>query len=156
MMRLPAPGRSRVVRRSVPWAIGLVSSVCLAAAVLGMGEVGIAGKDFKRELIARHILCLPLSAAHTGQPLWHAAGVLREQRGVGHIMVLVIAELDGLEAQSRTQPAAGAPLRSGSLALEAGRPRRGPLCSGGGVCQPLPIVPPPRAPRQRCPSALTP
>jgi hypothetical protein len=49
----------------------------------------------------------PLSAALAELPvpdtphmaLWHAAGVLREHRGDGHVMVLVNAGLDGLEAQ---------------------------------------------------------
>jgi cation/acetate symporter len=44
MMRLLAPRRSRVVRRSVLWATGLVGFVCLAAGVLGLGAAGIVGR----------------------------------------------------------------------------------------------------------------
>ena len=48
----------------------------------------------------------PLYAAHAGLPVpeephlayWHAATLLREHRGDGHIAVLMSAELDGLEA----------------------------------------------------------
>ena len=49
----------------------------------------------------------PLSAGFAALPvpeephlaLWHAAGVLREYRGDGHVAALVCAGLDGLEAQ---------------------------------------------------------
>ena len=48
----------------------------------------------------------PLAAAHAALPvpqaphlaLWHAATVLREHRGDGHLAVLASAELDGIEA----------------------------------------------------------
>jgi len=48
----------------------------------------------------------PLAAAHAALPvpeaphlaLWHAATVLREHRGDGHLAVLTSAELDGIEA----------------------------------------------------------
>ncbi|MBV9026757.1 MAG: cation acetate symporter [Streptomycetaceae bacterium] len=45
MMRLLAPRRSSVLHRSLLWTIGLVGFVCLAAAVLGLGAVGIVGRD---------------------------------------------------------------------------------------------------------------
>jgi cation/acetate symporter len=44
MMRLLAPRSSRVVRRSVTWAIGLVCFVCLACGVVGLGAAAIVGR----------------------------------------------------------------------------------------------------------------
>jgi cation/acetate symporter len=45
LMRLLAPRRTKVLRGSVLWAIGLVGFVCLAAGVLGLGAAGLVGKD---------------------------------------------------------------------------------------------------------------
>ncbi|TLS45299.1 cation acetate symporter [Streptomyces montanus] len=44
MMRLLAPRVTRVLRRSVLWATGLVGFVCLAAGVLGLGATAIVGR----------------------------------------------------------------------------------------------------------------
>jgi len=45
MMRLLAPKSGRVLRSSVVWAMGLVSLVCLAAGILGLGATAIVGRD---------------------------------------------------------------------------------------------------------------
>ncbi|MEU6355977.1 cation acetate symporter [Streptomyces sp. NPDC047072] len=45
MMRLLAPKSVDVLRTSVVWATGLVSFVCLAAGVLGLGATAIVGRD---------------------------------------------------------------------------------------------------------------
>ncbi|MGP4052099.1 solute symporter family protein [Streptomyces sp. 2A115] len=45
MMRLLAPSVTRVLRRSVLWAMGLVAFVCLGAGVLGLGATAIVGRD---------------------------------------------------------------------------------------------------------------
>ncbi|NGO10620.1 cation acetate symporter [Streptomyces sp. HC44] len=45
MMRLLAPRSTRVLRRSVLWATGLVGFVCLAAGVLGLGATAIVGRQ---------------------------------------------------------------------------------------------------------------
>src|SRR3954453_6457704 len=49
MMRLLAPKSVDVLRTSVVWAMGLVSLVCLAAGILGLGATAVLG----RETIAR-------------------------------------------------------------------------------------------------------
>ncbi|WP_405623198.1 cation acetate symporter [Streptomyces sp. NBC_00076] len=45
MMRLLAPKSGSVLRSSVVWAMGLVSLVCLAAGILGLGATAIVGRD---------------------------------------------------------------------------------------------------------------
>ncbi|WP_020120155.1 cation acetate symporter [Streptomyces canus] len=45
MMRLLAPKSVDVLRTSVVWAMGLVSLVCLAAGVLGLGATAVLGSD---------------------------------------------------------------------------------------------------------------
>ncbi|WP_327721322.1 cation acetate symporter [Streptomyces sp. NBC_00490] len=45
MMRLLAPKQVSVLRSSVVWAMGLVSLVCLAAGILGLGATAIVGRD---------------------------------------------------------------------------------------------------------------
>jgi cation/acetate symporter len=45
MMRLLAPKSNTVLRTSVVWATGLVSLVCLAAGILGLGATAIVGRD---------------------------------------------------------------------------------------------------------------
>ncbi|CAM3685978.1 hypothetical protein GCM10009799_42910 [Nocardiopsis rhodophaea] len=58
------------------------------------------------EAAARHLHGRPLFAAHAGLPwpdephlvLWHAATLIREFRGDGHIALLLDAELDAVEA----------------------------------------------------------
>ncbi|MFI7103522.1 hypothetical protein ACIBK8_29725 [Streptomyces sp. NPDC050161] len=79
-----------------------------------LGEDALASKDLAKaaELATRAIEACepggrPLSAGLAALPvpeaphlaLWHAAGVLREYRGDGHIIALAHAGLDGLEAQ---------------------------------------------------------
>jgi cation/acetate symporter len=44
-MRLLAPRRTRVLRASVVWAVGLVGFVCLMAAVLGLGATAVVGRE---------------------------------------------------------------------------------------------------------------
>ncbi|KPI11163.1 Na+/solute symporter [Actinobacteria bacterium OK074] len=43
-MRLLAPRRTRVLRASVVWSVGLVGFVCLAAGILGLGATAILGR----------------------------------------------------------------------------------------------------------------
>ncbi|MDX3615662.1 cation acetate symporter [Streptomyces europaeiscabiei] len=45
MMRMFAPRRTRVLRASVVWAVGLVGFVCLMAGVLGLGATAVVGRD---------------------------------------------------------------------------------------------------------------
>ncbi|MFI6441198.1 cation acetate symporter [Streptomyces sp. NPDC050759] len=45
MMRLLAPKSVDVLRTSVVWAMGLVSLVCLAAGILGLGATAVLGSD---------------------------------------------------------------------------------------------------------------
>jgi cation/acetate symporter len=45
MMRLLAPKSGSVLRSSVVWAMGMVSLVCLAAGILGLGATAILGRD---------------------------------------------------------------------------------------------------------------
>ncbi|MEU3791319.1 solute symporter family protein [Streptomyces fructofermentans] len=45
MMRLLTPATTRVLRRSVVWAMGLVAFVCLGAAVLGLGAAAVVGRQ---------------------------------------------------------------------------------------------------------------
>lgn len=45
MMRLLAPKSVDVLRTSVVWAMGLVSLVCLAAGILGLGAAAVLGSD---------------------------------------------------------------------------------------------------------------
>lgn len=52
-MRLLAPRATRVLRRSVLWATGLVGFVCLAAGVLGLGATAIVGRDSIAEVDAK-------------------------------------------------------------------------------------------------------
>ncbi|AJZ83359.1 hypothetical protein ACFV27_04150 [Streptomyces antimycoticus] len=78
-----------------------------------LGEDVIASKEMAEaaELALRATeacsrLARPLYAAHADLPvpdaphlaLWHAASLLREHRGDGHLMTLVSAELDAVEA----------------------------------------------------------
>ncbi|MGW0842256.1 solute symporter family protein [Streptomyces sp. NPDC002787] len=44
MMRLLAPRKTRVLRASVVWAVGLVGFVCLMAGVLGLGATALVGR----------------------------------------------------------------------------------------------------------------
>jgi cation/acetate symporter len=45
MTRLLAPRRTRVLRASVVWAVGLVGFVCLMAGVLGLGATAVVGRE---------------------------------------------------------------------------------------------------------------
>nr|WP_230396207.1 cation acetate symporter [Streptomyces blattellae] len=44
MMRLLAPRKTRVLRSSVVWAVGLIGFVCLMAGVLGLGATAVVGR----------------------------------------------------------------------------------------------------------------
>ncbi|WP_062650137.1 SCO6745 family protein [Streptomyces maremycinicus] len=110
------------VRRYIPaaWAVTTPEAV-LAALLRGvhgmlrrlLGQEVLASKEMAeaaglalRATEACHREARPLYAAHAGLPvpeephlaLWHAATLLREHRGDGHLAALAIAGLSGIEA----------------------------------------------------------
>lgn len=78
----------------------------LGAEVLASKEMAEAAGLALRATEACHREARPLYAAHAGLPvpeephlaLWHAATLLREHRGDGHLAALAIAGLSGVEA----------------------------------------------------------
>lgn len=90
--------RLRVADRTMTRLLGaeaLAAPAVAEAAELAVEAAGACGGEGR-----------PLAAAHAALPvpkaphlaLWHAATVLREHRGDGHLAALVSAELDGIEA----------------------------------------------------------
>ena len=69
MMRLLAPSATRVLRRSILWAMGLVGFVCLAAGVLGLGATAIVGRDVIADIDAKGDAAVLLLAQDIGGAL---------------------------------------------------------------------------------------
>lgn len=69
MMRLLAPSATRVLRRSILWAMGLVGFVCLAAGVLGLGATAIVGRDVIADIDAKGDAAVLLLAQDLGGAL---------------------------------------------------------------------------------------
>ncbi|MEV2233818.1 cation acetate symporter [Streptomyces phaeochromogenes] len=69
MMRLLAPSATRVLRRSILWAMGLVGFVCLAAGALGLGATAIVGRDVIADIDAKGDAAVLLLAQDLGGAL---------------------------------------------------------------------------------------
>ncbi|MBV9293764.1 MAG: hypothetical protein JO222_15085, partial [Frankiales bacterium] len=78
----------------------------LGDAVIGSSELAEAAALAREATTACDVVGRPLYAGHAALPwpepahlqLWHAATLLREHRGDGHIAALLLAGLNGLEA----------------------------------------------------------
>jgi hypothetical protein len=78
----------------------------LAAHVADESALGAAAEGLTGVLAELDVAGRPLAAAHLDVPapadalgrVWHAATVLREYRGDGHVAALVAAQVDGVEA----------------------------------------------------------
>jgi hypothetical protein len=76
------------------------------ARLLGAADVTEAARLLREAADAAEVAGRPLAAATADQPwpedplttLWHAATVLREHRGDGHVAALLVAGLDGCES----------------------------------------------------------
>jgi len=111
----------RMVRRAIPdaWTFSTPEKVLAARARVADGalqrllgeeiesdHVAAAAEIARRTAVAADPQGRPLFAAHAALPwpdaphmiLWHAATLLREHRGDGHVAMLLANEIDGLEA----------------------------------------------------------
>jgi len=111
----------RMVRRAIPdaWTFSTPAEVLrarldvadkalrrLLGEDIGSEHVVAAGEIARRAAEAAEPVGRPLFAAHAALPwpkqphmlLWHAATLLREHRGDGHVAMLLANEIDGLEA----------------------------------------------------------
>ena len=90
--------RLRVVDRALTRLLGAeaLADPAVAEAAKLANEAAAACSNEGRPLAAAHAALPVPEAPHLA--LWHAATVLREHRGDGHLAVLASAELDGIEA----------------------------------------------------------